>query len=152
MDIRQDDPTWKPSLVGADELLQLDRTTRSSIQSQPEKDVPVAEALVVTTPVATTPVATTPVATTPATATRKSSSSPKVTQAKRPEVQVVITKPPGFDRSQYITDPYINEQIQSRKRSREESNMEYLEDEQTAKHHKALFSLLALSVMDEDVL
>jgi hypothetical protein len=85
--------------VGADELLQLDRTTRSSIQSQPEKDVPVAEALVVTTPVATTPVATTPVVTTPATATRKSSSSLKVIQAKRLEVQVVITKLPGFDRS-----------------------------------------------------
>jgi hypothetical protein len=134
MDTRQDDPTWKPSSVGADELSQSDRTTRSSIQSQPGKDVPVAE-----TPVAASPITTTPVATTP-------------TQSKRPEVQVVITKPPGFDRSQYIADPYITEQIQSRKRSREESNMEYSEDEQTAKHHKALFSLLALSVMDEDIL
>jgi hypothetical protein len=30
--------------------------------------------------------------------------------------------------------------------------MEYLEDKQTAKYHKALFSLLALLVIDKDVL
>ena len=138
MDTRQDDPTWKPSLVGADEQLASNRTTRSSTQKEATTEEPTK------VPVATTPVA----------GTKDTSSPLEAVPAEKPEVNVVITKPPGFDKSQYkyIADPYVNEQVQNRKRSREESDMDYSEDEQMAKHHKALFSLLALTVMDEDVL
>jgi hypothetical protein len=126
--------------VGADNQSRSDRTTRSAAQAE-----------VTVEPVATTPAVATPIATTKK---AKSPEVPKSIATNRQDAQVIITQPPRFDRSQYkvIADPYINDQIESRKRSREESHMDYSEDEQMAKHHKAFFSLMAMLIMDEDVL
>jgi hypothetical protein len=106
--------------VGVDEQPTSNRTTRSSTQKEAIIEEPTE-----------VPITITPIVTTPVTGTKDTSSPLEAVPAEKLEANVVITKPPGFDRSQYkyITNPYINEQVQNRKRSREESNMDYSEDE-----------------------
>ena len=102
MDTRQDDPTQKPSLVGADKLPKSNRTIRSSTQKEAITKAPTKVPIVITLVIVTLVIGT------------KDISSPlEAVLAEKPNVDVVITKPPRFNRSQYkyITNPYISKQV-----------------------------------------